>query len=454
MKKYIVENLQSYIDENNIPWHMPGHKRKGFHHAGGSADIETIISAVHRMDVTEVYGLDDLHMPEGMIAKSQEELAGVYHTFASYYLINGSTSGIMTAIAACCLGNNENARDIIVARNCHRSVLNAVGLFGLNPLYIEPQKISLTAKNGQSCRDKFYGGINILELEALCLENKGIAAMVVTSPSYEGVLSDIKAISDVVHKYGIKLIVDEAHGAHLPFMEPSASAIGLGADLVVHSLHKTMPAMTQTALIHVINPALDEAVRKYKSILMSSSPSYVMLCSMELAVCWGAEYDYTPYLGRLQRFRDMAEQLDNITLLKTDSYDLSRIVIEADAYGIVMEEELRKSGIICEMSGAHYVVLISTPFDSEGDFEYLYKALSRLDRLLSSGQRKADDWEKNNIEETKSHIKKLLGTRAEHNIYVYPPGSYIVAEGETITKTHIDMLLSYAESGKQIRGME
>lgn len=454
MKKYIVENLQSYMNANNIPWHMPGHKRKGFHHSGGSADIETIISAVHRMDVTEVYGLDDLHMPEGMIAKSQEELAGVYHTFASYYLINGSTGGIMTAIAACCLGSNEKACGIIVARNCHRSVINAAEMFGLKPLYIEPQQISLTAKNGQTCRDKFYGGINVSELEALCLENKDIAAVVVTSPTYEGVISDIREISDVVHKYGINLIVDEAHGAHLPFMEQSASAIGLGADLVVHSLHKTMPAMTQTALLHVINPALDEAVRKYKSMLMSSSPSYVMLCSMELAVCWGTEYDYKPYLERLQRFRGRVGQLDNITLLKTESYDLSRIVIDADAYGIVMEEELRKSGIICEMSGAHYIVLISTPFDSEEDFEYLYEALSRLDRQLSMGQHKADDSEKKNIEQAKSYIKKLLGTRAEHNIYVYPPGSYIVAEGETITKTHIDMLLSYAESGKQIRGME
>ncbi|MCM1273306.1 MAG: aminotransferase class I/II-fold pyridoxal phosphate-dependent enzyme [Clostridium sp.] len=453
MKNYIVENLQSYIDGTNYPWHMPGHKRKGFNHIENIADIETILSAVYHMDVTEVYGLDDLHMPEGMIAKSQEELAGVYHTFASYYLINGSTSGIMTAIAACCLDGGA-ARDIIVARNCHRSVINAAKLFGLNPIYVEPQKISLAARNGQSLRDTFYGGINIQELDVLCRERKGIAAMVVTSPTYEGVICDIRAISNVVHKYGISLIVDEAHGAHLPFMEPSASAIGLGADLVVHSLHKTMPAMTQTALIHVINPALDNAVRKYKSMLMSSSPSYVMLCSMELAVKWGTEYDYRPYLERLQAFRKKAGQLEAITLLKTDAYDLSRIVIGADAYGIAMEEELRKDGIICEMSGAHYVLLISTPFDSEADFEYLYEALSRLDRMLLSGQLNVSASSEDKTGETKNHIRKLLGTKAVHNIYVYPPGSYIVAEGEEITEEHINMLLSYADSGKQIRGLE
>ncbi|MCM1288381.1 MAG: aminotransferase class I/II-fold pyridoxal phosphate-dependent enzyme [Clostridium sp.] len=464
MKKHIVNGLQAYIDGQNFPWHMPGHKRKGFNRKGKNVNITKTISQLYGMDVTEVYGLDDLHMPEGMIDRSQKELAGVYHTFASYYLVNGATCGIMTAIAA------VHAKKLIVAKNCHKSVINTIQLLGLEAVYIEPERLEI--KVGEDRKSELYGSIDTNKLEAICKKQEDIGAMVITSPTYEGMISDISAISEILHRYKILLIVDEAHGAHLPFLykNDNLSAITNGADLVIQSLHKTLPAMTQTALLHVINPSLNQAVQKYKSVFMSSSPSYVMLCSMELAVDWACSYDYRGYLEALESFRRRAAELKNIVLLPEAmgsisptnvdgdtvqeevqkgvfAYDSTRIVFCTKEYGAVVEERLRKHGIICEMSGVHHIVLISTPFDSVEDFDYLYEVLKGLDMEIQAkflyGER---EWELDKI-------KGLLGTFAEDNIYVYPPGSCVAVKGEIIEQEHIDILLSYYESGKKIRGL-
>lgn len=448
MEKYIVNGLQAYIDGQNFPWHMPGHKRKGFNLKGKNVNVRSVISEVYGMDVTEVYGLDDLHMPEGMIDKSQKELAGVYNTFASYYLVNGATCGIMTAIAA------THAKKLIVAKNCHKSVINTVQLLGLEAVYIEPERIEIECGEGGGQKSELYGFIDMGELEAICAKQDDIGAMVITSPTYEGIISDIYSISKILHRYGIMLIVDEAHGAHLPFMDKNdrLSAISY-ADIVVQSLHKTLPAMTQTALLHVINPLLDKAVQKYKSVFMSSSPSYVMLCSMELAVDWACSYDYKGYLEVLADFRRRAAELKNIVLFPESlkdrdiAYDSTRIVFCTKEYGTIVEEKLRQHGIICEMSGIHHIVLISTPFDSMEDFDYLYDVLKDLDKdTLAKPGYSEIEWET-------EKIKGFLGTFAEDDIYVYPPGSCIVVKGEIIEQEHIDILLSYHESGKKIRGL-
>ena len=448
LEKYIVDGLQAYIDGQNFPWHMPGHKRKGFNFKGKNVNVRSVISEVYGMDVTEVYGLDDLHMPEGMIDRSQKELARVYNTFASYYLVNGATCGIMTAIAA------THAKKLIVAKNCHKSVINTVQLLGLEAVYIEPERIEIRCGEDGGHNSELYGSIDTGELEAICAEQDDIGAMVITSPTYEGIISDIYSISKILHRYGIMLIVDEAHGAHLPFMYKNdrVSAISY-ADIVVQSLHKTLPAMTQTALLHVINPLLDKEVQKYKSMFMSSSPSYVMLCSMELAVDWACSYDYRDYLETLADFRRRAAELKNIVLFPESlknrdiAYDSTRIVFCTKEYGTVVEEKLRQHGIICEMSGIHHIVLISTPFDSVEDFDYLYEVLKDLDKdtQVKSGYSEIE-WET-------EKIKGLLGTFAEDDIYVYPPGSCLVVKGEMIEQEHIDILLSYQESGKKIRGL-
>lgn len=458
MKKHIIDGLGAYLNDNNIPWHMPGHKRKDFQFNEGSANIEAVLGDISKIDVTEVYGLDDLHLPEGMINDSQEEITHLYGSYKSYYLVNGATSGILTAIFACTNPGDK----ILVARNCHKSVYNAVELRGLNAVYLSVEEYDI---NGEVNRDSeiadttsIYGQLKVDEVSEAILNNSDARALVLTSPTYEGIVSDIAAISELTKKHNIRLIVDEAHGAHLPFAADKLmceSSIGLGADIVVQSLHKTLPAMTQTAVLHVNLRELDYAVKKYKSIFMTSSPSYVMLASMEKAIGWASDFCYEEYVNRLTEFRKKAENFKNILLfkpakLKDRFYDISRLVFTSKVYGSVLEKELRERfNIICEMSGAHHIVLISTPFDSRKDFDYLYEALFKLDRLFETDRDFTFDEQNKVIDK----IEALEGSVAEDNIYVYPPGSYIVVKGESVTKKQIDLLVGYAKSNKVIRGI-
>ncbi len=491
MRKYICEGLASYLAQEQTPWHMPGHKRKNyiddlsdeadidmaaFSASSKSVDdakewydyIETVLQLVASMDVTELPGTDDLHHPEEMILKSQQELAKVYGTHSSYYMVNGSTGGILSAIGAVARATDNvsdsrkscGKKSIIIARNCHKSVYNACELFGLEPIYAQPRYLELEYENSY-----IFGDIKPQQIKELVESNSNVAAVVITSPTYEGVVSDVAGIKTVLQPYNIPLIVDEAHGAHLPFIkELPASAISLGADIVVQSLHKTLPSMTQTAILHVNNPELNEAVKKYLSVFMSSSPSYVMLCSMELAVAQAQEIKnrdagFNEYLNSLKGFRENMASLKNIKLLgerksseegEYFGYDDTRIVLCSKVAGETLAKRLKEqANIEVEMSGTNYVVLISTYVDDSWDFQQLEKALMKLDEEL--------DQEENLVQEenafSREELYRLVGTVATNNVYVYPPGSYIVAAGEEITAAAVDKIFELKTSGKRIVGL-
>ena len=518
MKKYICDGLADYLSKDRKPWHMPGHKRRNFidelkgeaawnmaafsaldDEAGEWAfNIDTILALGKTMDVTEVSGTDDLHHPEEMILKSQQQLSEIYGSYASYYMVNGSTGGILSAIGAVAdAGKAADNNKIIIARNCHKSVYNAVKLFDLQPIYVEPEYVELECGEGKSgesvymsqtdCDSYIYGAIKPQQIKLVVEQHKDVCAVVITSPTYEGVVSDVEGIKKVLELYNIPLIVDEAHGAHLPFMAGAgglpASAVSLGADIVVQSLHKTLPALTQTAVIHVNNEKLCDGVQKYLSVFMSSSPSYLMLCAMEQAVVdsweWKLHNGYEEYLKTLRDFRENIGKLTNIKLLgniqeksvaenqvdkaKLSGYedrehillDETRIVLYTSYPGELIGKRLRELGNIeIEMSGVNYVVLISTYMDSLEDFEHLKRVIKLLDEELGSQKLSLDDSNKA-VDKAlwDEQLYKLVGTCATDNIYVYPPGSYIVAAGEVITEEAVDKILKLRESGKRIVGI-
>ncbi|MBQ8914422.1 MAG: aminotransferase class I/II-fold pyridoxal phosphate-dependent enzyme [Lachnospiraceae bacterium] len=481
MERFIAKGLTEYLGGKRSVWHMPGHKRKPVYDMAasyedsndytGSFDIkklDELLDTVHAYDVTEVPGLDDLHNPQDMIKKSQDELARVYETFASYYLVNGSTGGIMAAVAAVANPGDK----IIIASNCHKSVHNIAGLRGLKTVFVEPEN------------DKNYGikkEIKTEDLKTVCELNPDAVAVVITSPTYEGILSDISAISELVHSYGMRLIVDEAHGAHLPFM--GKSAIGKGADIVIQSLHKTLPSMTQTAILHIIDKNIEPKVQKYLSVFMSSSPSYIMLCDMERAVDTASKQDFNAYLKRLREFRNKCCKLNNLYLLdkintpedktkntNTLQLDETRIVFFAKAplTGAALEKLLSEEfGIITEMSGINYVVLISTFADSEEDFEYLYDSLKKLDDNYDYYIKTIIDIENSSnqvytfntnyadkayIERIIDKLKGMEGKTASDNIFVYPPGTYILKKGDIFSKEKINELILHVRQGRQLHG--
>ena len=228
-KQWIKDGLSEYLSDAHAVWHMPGHKRKACY-----GDFQDAFLA---WDVTEVPGTDDLYLPEGFIGDSLAMLKEIYQTCGTYYVVNGATGGIFTAIAAC----TKPGDAILIAKNCHKSVYNAAAMLQRQTIYVEPTW-KKEAEDAFAFTSFIDGYVDADDVERLCESHPEIAAVVVTSPTYEGVISDIAQIARVAHAHHVRVIVDEAHGAHLPFLKPEYSAIRMGADVVVQSLHKTLPA--------------------------------------------------------------------------------------------------------------------------------------------------------------------------------------------------------------------
>lgn len=443
-KQWIKDGLSEYLSDAHAVWHMPGHKRKACY-----GDFQDAFLA---WDVTEVPGTDDLYLPEGFIGDSLAMQKEIYQTCGTYYVVNGATGGIFTAIAAC----TKPGDVILMAKNCHKSVYNAAAMLQRQTIYVEPTW-KKEAADTAAFTQFIDGYIDAEDVKALCVAHPEIAAVVVTSPTYEGVISDIAQIAHVAHAHHVRVIVDEAHGAHLPFLKPKLSAICMGADVVVQSLHKTLPAMTQTAVIHVCTEELVKPVEQALEIFLSSSPSYIFMMNMEAAICYMADHDFTEYENNLRKFRENCAKLPQITMIEKAAvcaagaygYDETRLVYSASVPGPELLTMLADKGsVVCEMAGRKHVVLISTVRDSQEDFDRLYRALQMCDAALMKegehGKKRCDG---------QAVLRKLVGTRAKTPIYVYPPGSYIVNTGELITADTVEKLYAYQAAGLHIRGI-
>ena len=257
----LYEKLREYAASGVYPMHMPGHKRNAAALPPGLP---------YELDITEIYGFDDLHDPHGFLEETAGLAAKLYGSVRAFLLINGSTVGILAAIGALTTRGDK----ILIAGNCHRSVTNAVSLFGLTPVMLTPDT---DAASGVAC------SVDPSSVKSALAKDNGIKLVVVTSPSYEGVISDIDSIARAAHSLDIPLLADSAHGAHLGFSSAfPASAVQAGADVVVMSLHKTLPALTQCSLLHVCGERANVSeIKRLLSVLQTSSPSYVLMASID-----------------------------------------------------------------------------------------------------------------------------------------------------------------------------
>lgn len=257
----LYEKIKEYAESGVYPMHMPGHKRN-------TALLPPGIP--YGADITEISGFDDLHDPRGVLRDTAELAAELYGSDKAFLLINGSTVGILAAVGA----HAGRGETVLIAGKCHRSVYNAAELFGLKTVNIEPD---IDEASGIPC------SIDPSVIESVLEKNRDVKAVFVTSPTYEGVISDISSIACIAHNRGIPLLVDEAHGAHLGFSKLfPGEAVKAGADVTVMSLHKTLPALTQCSLLHVRGGiASAEKTAGLLSTLQTSSPSYVLLASID-----------------------------------------------------------------------------------------------------------------------------------------------------------------------------
>lgn len=462
MSNTLYDRLLKYTGEGYVPFHMPGHKRNAAKF--GLCDCAQI-------DITEIDGFDDYHYPQGILKEIQERAAQVYNTEASFYLVNGSTCGLLTAISAAC----DMKDAIVVARNCHKAVYNAIYLRGLMPEYVYPV---VDKQTGILC------GIDPKDVED-ALYRTGAKAVVITSPTYEGVVSDIGRISGICHRHNAVLIVDEAHGAHFNYSEEfPETAMSQGADIVIESLHKTLPCYTQTAILHVMSDRADMGrIRKFLSIYQTSSPSYVFMSGIDSCIeymtCRAGIEDNVKYISRLKKLRKACARLKNIKLFhptnfenKVYDYDISKLVLFSKGRGVFMYDYLLNVyRIQPEMAAADYVILMTSVGDKRVWYRYLLVALRQLDMCIETEADPGESEEGYDIlgenecavvdmspkdadEREDEYVLCSLseGRIAKEAIYAYPPGIPIVYPGERITAEILNRIDKLSALGVNIKG--
>lgn len=457
------EKLMDYAEEGVYPFHMPGHKRR----------LQGINP--YSVDITEISGFDNLHHADGILADMQRRAAALYGAGQTYALVNGSTCGLLAAICAAA----EKGDRVLVARNCHKAVYHAIFLRELIPIYLYP-RITHYGIQGQIAPDDVRKALE---------ENLNIRAIILTSPTYDGIVSDIRSIAKLAHQNRIPLIVDQAHGAHFGLSDffPE-NAVALGADAVVASIHKTLPAFTQTALLHLCGLRISQQkVEEYLDIFESSSPSYLLMGGIERCIRMMDREGEELLAGlrkRLDDFYDRVRNLKHLHVLQPSevtpqdayAFDDSRILIFTGTSGMSggqLHETLRTQfRLEAEMACSSYVLALSSVMDTDEGFMRLAKALQMIDAQCSAdGQcghlpfsegadiyrppkrvmeiHKAKEAETENI-----CLWDAQGRVSAGYIVPYPPGIPLAVPGERLDKTMIEVVRTYTAMGIEVEGLQ
>lgn len=463
----LTETLMEYSKSGVYPFHMPGHKRNAW------------MSNPYALDITEIDGFDNLHHARGILQEEQRNVALLYGAKKSYYLVNGSTCGLLAAICAV----SRKGERVLVARNCHKAVYHALELRELIPEYIYPEFLDCGIQ----------GAIQVEQIQQKLSQDKTYCAVILTSPTYDGIVSDIASIAELAHKYEIPVLVDQAHGAHFGFSDCfPKSAIEAGADAVIMSVHKTLPAFTQTALLHLCSDRISEVrVEKYLGMFETSSPSYVLMAGIErcmkLVELEGAER-FSELYKNIQKFYKDVKPLQRLHVLKKEDlgasvydYDCSKILIFTDDAGIsgyeLHEILLKEYQIQVEMVCANYVLALCSIMDVEEGFLKLSKALLEIDDKIKcifknkeksfidykkiqesvyrEWDRKVEIFEAAEQVELQEELplKEVAGKICGTYIALYPPGIPMIVPGECVEKEAIEAIETCIKLGLEVTGL-
>ena len=450
----MYDHLQAYIGKDIYPFHMPGHKRNPMFMPQGMGNL----------DITEIPGMDVLSRPTGIIQDLQEAIAGFYGADESYLLVNGSSAGIVAAICATC---NEGT-SFYAPRNGHVSMYNGIAISGASPIYIMPE---ITP-------DGLAGGIKPELLDNM----KEGAAVLLVSPTYEGFVSDIKEIAARVHSRGGILIVDEAHGAHLRFSDAfPVSALELGADIVIQSFHKTLPALGQAAVLHVKGKRVDASrLRFYLQAMQTTSPSYMLMGQLDyiLSMLWKRPEIFETYVNRLNGIRRALTTNDVQAISLTGqervgshgiyATDPGKLLFRINIYespGAISEMLSDQYRVQMEMAFGHHLLAMTSVADTDEGFQRLWGAIGSLniklehmldataegqkssDAIFAPGNKKCNPYDvirfcipeavmpiKNAVRQETEIVEweNAHGRIAGEVVGLYPPGIALVAPGERI----------------------
>lgn len=481
----MYQQLISYGESDVYPFHMPGHKRRALPFPNP-----------YTIDITEIDGFDNLHHAEGLIREAEERAAKLYGADRSYYLVNGSTCGLLAAICAAARRGDK----VLAARNCHKAVYHAISMQGLSAEFLYP---AIT-------RGDLQGQITAAQVEEALTKHPDIAVVILTSPTYEGIVSDVAAIAACCHAHGAALIVDEAHGAHFGFGAGfPENAVRLGADAVIMSLHKTLPSFTQTALLHCNGTRIDPGrVARYLGVYETSSPSYLFMAGMDACIDLireqGAEL-FAEYRRRLDAFyRDTADLVQlhvmrREDLCKEEAYDWddSKLIIYAGAMGgeALHQELLGHYHLQMEMVSADYVLGMTSLMDTDEGMRRLVTALHEIDekngrrmtalhetdekngrlnaalcetnekngrlnaaeagftaRMYRENPRRMQIYQALDLPYREVPLDEAVGKMAADYVYLYPPGIPLIVPGEVITEEFIRHIRECRERKLNVEG--
>lgn len=458
----IIDGLKKYISEENIRMHMPGHKAKA---------LKTIADLLPELDVTEVDGVDNLHNAKEIIAESQDYASKVFKARHTFYSVNGTTGGIYASIVS----QTSPGDKVLIARDSHKAVYQSLILGNLECDYLYPK---------YDIENDILIDIDENQVEEKLKNDNDIKVVVVNYPSYYGVCSDIEAIAKIVHRHNRILIVDEAHGSHLVFHNSlPKSALEAGADIVIQSTHKTLPAFTQSSMVHVGTENVDvERLKLNMAIYQTTSPSYILLASIDYAVDYMDKYGYKQLnrvINKIDEITNYLKKLPDVTIyngrdINIAPYDFDKTKFLFKIEGITgtrLEKILRRDyKIQMELSDHYYCLALITPLDEDEDLEKLKLAIENISkndkyiREISESRvvdvrtikpktilppHKAFYSDKISVQ-LKESVNKISG----EFIIPYPPGIPILTPGEEVTEGIITYIERLRHDNIEILGLD
>ena len=454
----LPEALGGYAGEDTARFHMPGHKGRGM----CGFWREDIL----RWDVTELSGTDNLHRPEGAILDAQKAMAAAYGAAASFYIVNGSTAAVQAMILS--LPPEEK---LLLCRDAHRSAISGAALGNVPVAYLVPPYEE----------DHDLTGLPTPDLLERRLEETGATAVLLTSPNFYGMCADIPALSAVAHAHGALLLVDGAHGAHFPFSDLLPEGLAGYADLWAHSQHKTMNALTQAASLHLGNCRIPaDRVRRILAMIETSSPSYLLMSSLDWSVYMGGRQDWSGQVRRMQALEKRIRAVPGLSVLSKDDVpgaadrDGTRLVIDVTGRGytgFAAAALLEAAGIFVEMADARRLVLITTPEDDPVWYERLLGGLkglperepvrfpkeeAALSRRVLTGlpERCMTPREAAFANVEPVPLSAAAGRICGGAVGAYPPGIAVTMPGERMTRATVDYLLMMERRGATLFGVD
>ena len=491
--KGVTQFLIDHADKDPVSFHMPGHKgARLYRRYGYEAFLEHIVDC----DITEIVGADNLFQTESIIADTMAKYRALYDAKASYLLINGSSGGIIASIMACVPQGGE----LIMARNCHKSVFSGLTLGGIRPVYAYP---SMVEEYG------ITGPVEPAEIARLMEEHPDACAVILPSPNYYGICSDIRAIADIVHAAGKYLIVDQAHGAHLKFFEDGSgaacdtfgvpeSAETQGADLVINSTHKTLCSFTQSAVLNVPNVSRFDDLLTLEDKLQqmeSTSPSYLLMASLDINADILADHRdelIRAWRDNLNYFYREAAGIEGLSFMRVQdgahqAMDMTKINLDMSACGLDghrLEEALLKREVYAELVTGNILMCMTGIGNRREDYDRLLAALREISEARTIGLNQPEAasgasnqtagasnqaaaattagaalWTKRRTLHEVPRVKELVpleqsaGRICASSLIPYPPGIPLICPGEEISAEEIDYIISLRDQGDKVIGV-